>query len=126
MRAPAAAKILKKTGAVSIGSRSPADYGTFAIVGWANKNGKFDGVYLCKTEDGALVYAGRLERDLSEKDKREMLKRLALHVHKQPMNAAPKRFPRLEGKSVVLAISRQDRRRLASAAAFKGFRDDLT
>jgi hypothetical protein len=27
-----------------------------------------------------LVYAGRLERDLSEKDKREMLKRFALHV----------------------------------------------
>ena len=52
-----------------------------------------------QTEDGALVYAGRLERDLSEKDKREMLKRLALHVRKQPMNAAPKRFPRLEGKS---------------------------
>jgi hypothetical protein len=55
-----------------------------------------------------------------------MLKRLALHVRKQPMNAAPKRFPRLEGKSVVLVISRQDRRRLASAAAFRGFRDDLT
>jgi ATP-dependent DNA ligase len=27
---------------------------TFAIVGWANKNGKFDGIYLGKTENGAL------------------------------------------------------------------------
>ena len=97
MRAPAAAKILKRL-AQSLLDQGPCrQWDTFAIVGWANKNGKFDGVYLCKTEDGALVYAGRLERDLSEKDKREMLKRLALHVRKQSMNAAPKRFPRLEG-----------------------------
>ena len=118
MRAPAAAKILK-TGAVHIGSRVPCrQWDTFAIVGWANKNGKFDGIYLCKTEDGALVYAGRLERDLSEKDKREMLKRLALHVRKQPMNAAPKRFPRLEGAARPPTA--------CIGSPFKDFRDDLT
>ena len=50
---------------------------TFAIVGWANKNGKFDGIYLGKTQNGALVYAGKLERGFSEEDKRTIHKRLA-------------------------------------------------
>jgi ATP-dependent DNA ligase len=106
VRAPAVAKILKDRRGpywIKVPCRR---WDKFAIVGWANKNGKFDGIYLCKTEDGALVYVGRLERDPSEKDKREMLKRLALNVHKQPMNAAPSAF--------------------RGQPRFKGFRDDLT
>ena len=50
---------------------------TFAIVAWANKNGKFDGIYLGKTQNGALVYAGKFERGFSEEDKRTIHKRLA-------------------------------------------------
>jgi bifunctional non-homologous end joining protein LigD len=37
---------------------------TFAIAGWAVRNGRFDGLYLARPRDGELVYAGKLERGL--------------------------------------------------------------
>src|ERR1700683_4707375 len=43
---------------------------TFAVVGWAEKNRKFDGIYLGRSRKGELVYAGKLERGFSEEDKR--------------------------------------------------------
>jgi bifunctional non-homologous end joining protein LigD len=39
---------------------------TFAIAGWAEKQGKFDGLYLARNEEGELTYAGKLERGFSE------------------------------------------------------------
>ena len=46
---------------------------TFAIVGWAEKNGKFDGVYLGRNDEGELAYGGKVERGFSEEDKKNLL-----------------------------------------------------
>jgi bifunctional non-homologous end joining protein LigD len=54
---------------------------TFAVVGWAEDNGKFDGLYLDRAEKGHLVYSGKIERGFSESDKLSLLARLRpLHV----------------------------------------------
>jgi ATP-dependent DNA ligase len=46
---------------------------TFAVVGIAQKAGKFDGIYLGKREGRKLVYAGKLERGFTDEDKRRIL-----------------------------------------------------
>jgi bifunctional non-homologous end joining protein LigD len=64
------------------------------FVGWAEKNGKFDGVYLGRKDEGELAYGGKLERGFSEEDKKKLLARLQpLRIKKQPI-AAPRSFPK--------------------------------
>jgi hypothetical protein len=47
------------------------------IAGWAEKRGKFDGIYLGREERRKLVYAGKLGRGFTEADKTRMLGLLA-------------------------------------------------
>jgi ATP-dependent DNA ligase len=62
---------------------------TFAVVGWAEKNGKFDGVYLGRNDEGELAHGGKVERGFSEEDERNLLARVRpLRIKKQPI-AAP-------------------------------------
>ena len=42
---------------------------TFVVAGIAQKQGKFDGLYLGRRERGQLVYAGKLERGFNEMEK---------------------------------------------------------
>jgi bifunctional non-homologous end joining protein LigD len=46
---------------------------TFVVVGWAEKKGRFDGLYLGRSEGGELVYAGKLESGFSDEDKKNLL-----------------------------------------------------
>ncbi len=39
---------------------------TFAVAGLASKNGRFNGIYLARAENGELVYAGKVERGFSD------------------------------------------------------------
>src|SRR5215207_3248257 len=67
---------------------------TFAIVGWAEKNGKFDGIYLGRNDEGEFAYGGKVEHGFSEEDKKNLLARLQpLKAKKQPI-AAPRSFPK--------------------------------
>jgi hypothetical protein len=73
---------------------------TFAVVGWAEKAKKFDGIYLGREEEGRLIYAGKLERGFTEDDKKSIIKRLsALRVRQRPMIACAKPSPRRGGSS---------------------------
>jgi len=103
---------------------------SFYVVGWAERAGKrFDGLYLGRTERDELVYAGKLERGLSEDDKREIVKRLTpLRIRKQPVTAARK-FPKARWVKPLVMVDAEFRGKtgegLLRHPAFKGVREDL-
>ncbi|MEN3377474.1 MAG: bifunctional non-ous end joining protein LigD [Hyphomicrobiales bacterium] len=67
---------------------------TFHVVGWAQKAGKFDGLYLGRKERSKLVYAGKLERGFTDADKKRILEQLErLKTKKRPIDA-PRKFPK--------------------------------
>jgi bifunctional non-homologous end joining protein LigD len=103
---------------------------TFVVVGWAEKNGRFNGIYVGRHEGDDLVYAGKLEKGVSEEDKHSILKRLAaLRVRKQPMIARRKRFPKAYWVKPVLLVDAEFRGKtgdgLLRHPSFKGIREDL-
>ncbi len=103
---------------------------TFAVVGWAEKAKKFDGVYLGREADGKLIYAGKLERGFTEDDKKRIVKRLAsLRVRQRPMIASRKTFPKAQWVKPVLLVDAEFRGKtgegLLRHPAFKGVREDL-
>jgi bifunctional non-homologous end joining protein LigD len=103
---------------------------TFAVVGWAQKNGRFDGIYLGRAEDGKLVYAGKLEHGFSEEDKRNMLQRLEpLRVRNKPVASARNRFPKAQWVTPQVFVDAEFRGKtgegLLRHASFKGIREDL-
>src|SRR5688572_7343620 len=68
---------------------------SFLVAGWAEKRGKFDGIYLATEEDGELVYAGKLERGFDDKKEKEILAELRpLTTSKRPMVSSRARFPK--------------------------------
>src|SRR5215208_6088899 len=102
---------------------------TFAIVGWAEKNGKFDGVYLGRNDEGELVYGGKVERGFSEEDKRNLLARLEpLRIKKQPI-AAPRSFPKARWVRPAVLVDVEFRGKtgdgLLRHPSYQGVREDL-
>jgi bifunctional non-homologous end joining protein LigD len=103
---------------------------TFAVVGWAEKNNRFDGIYLGRAQDGELVYAGKLERGISSDDKRALLNRLApLRVRARPMRSARRKFPKARWVKPRLLVDAEFRGKTADGLlrhpSFKGVREDL-
>jgi ATP-dependent DNA ligase len=62
------------------------------------------GVYLGRSEDGQLVYAGKLETGFSEEDKRNLLVRLKPLVTKKQPIEAPRSFPKARWVKPLLMI----------------------
>ncbi len=103
---------------------------TFAVVGWAEKNNKFDGIYLGRAQGGELVYAGKLERGMSSDDKRTLLARLnPLRVRTRPMRAARRKFPKARWVKPRLLVEAEFRGTTAEGLlrhpSFKGVRENL-
>jgi bifunctional non-homologous end joining protein LigD len=103
---------------------------TFAVVGWAENNKKFDGIYLGRAQDGELVYAGKLERGISGEDKDALLERLTpLRVRTRPMQAARRKFPKARWVKPRLLVEAEFRGKTADGLlrhpSFKGVREDL-
>jgi bifunctional non-homologous end joining protein LigD len=103
---------------------------TFAVVGWAEKNKKFDGLYLGRKQDGELSYAGKLERGISSADQRALLDRLRpLRVRARPIKNAPRNFPKARWVSPRLLVDAEFRGKTATGLlrhpSFKGVREDL-
>jgi len=104
---------------------------TLAVVGWAEKDRKFDGIYLARPRDHGLIYAGKLERGFSDDDKAAMLKRLApLRARTQPMKAARKNFPKAHWVRPQVLVDAEFRGLtgdgLLRHPSFKGVREDLS
>jgi bifunctional non-homologous end joining protein LigD len=88
---------------------------TIHVVGWAQKTGKFDGLYLGRKERSKIVYAGRLERGFTEADKRHILEQLErLKTKKQPIEA-PRKFPKAQWVKPKVIVDASTGRRPASA-----------
>jgi bifunctional non-homologous end joining protein LigD len=102
---------------------------TLAVVGWAEKNGKFDGVYLGRNDEGELAYGGKVEQGFSEEDKKNLLTRLQpLRVKKQPI-AAPRSFPKARWVRPEVLVDVEFRGRtgegLLRHPLYQGVREDL-
>jgi len=102
---------------------------TFFVAGWAEKNGKFDGLYLGRNEEGERVYAGKLERGMTEDDKRRLLEQLwPLRTRTRPI-AAPRRFPKARWVTPGVLIDAEFRGKtgdgLLRHPSYKGVREDL-
>ena len=102
---------------------------TFAIVGWAEKNGKFDGVYLGRNDEGELAYGGKVERGFSDEDKKKLLARLQpLRMKKQPI-AAPRSFPKARWVRPAVLVDVEFRGKtgdgLLRHPSYQGMREDL-
>jgi bifunctional non-homologous end joining protein LigD len=104
---------------------------TLAVVGWAEKNKKFDGIYLARAGERGLTYAGKLERGFTDEDKAAVLKRLVpLRTRAKPMQAARKAFPKAHWVQPRVLVDAEFRGLtgdgLLRHPSFKGVRDDLT
>jgi bifunctional non-homologous end joining protein LigD len=102
---------------------------TFVVAGWAEKQDKFDGVYLGRNEEGELVYAGKLERGFSEADKKNLLARLEpLRIKKAPI-ALPRSFPKARWVRPEVLVDVEFRGRtgdgLLRHPSYQGVREDL-
>jgi bifunctional non-homologous end joining protein LigD len=101
---------------------------TFIVVGWAEKRGKFDGVYLAQRLAGELVYSGKLESVPDENEVLAVLKPLAMP--KQPMRASRGKFPKAKWVKPRVLVDVEFRARtgdgLLRHPKFMGFREDLT
>jgi bifunctional non-homologous end joining protein LigD len=103
---------------------------TLTVVGWAEKNKKFDGVYLGRPGADGLIYAGKLERGFSDEDKRAMVARLTpLRTSRQPIRAGRKTFPKARWVKPRVLVDAEVRGLtgdgLLRHPSFKGVREDL-
>jgi bifunctional non-homologous end joining protein LigD len=102
---------------------------TFVVVGWAEKRGKFDGIYLAKTEGDDLVYAGKLERGFDDKKEKEMMRDLRpLITAKKPMKSSRVRFPKARWVKPQVLVEAEFRGKtgdgLLRHPSYKGIRRD--
>jgi bifunctional non-homologous end joining protein LigD len=66
---------------------------TFLVVGWAEKDKKYDGIYLGRSEGAELVYAGKLERGSRNRTRGATLQRLApLKIRREPQTLPKARW----------------------------------
>ncbi|MFZ3354673.1 MAG: hypothetical protein WA268_27820 [Xanthobacteraceae bacterium] len=100
------------------------------MVGWAEKNRRFDGLYLGRAEKEGLVYAGKLKRGISDEDSGVLLKRLnPLRVSRKPMRSAPGSFPKARWVKPTVLVDAEFPGRtgegLLRHPSYKGVREDL-
>jgi bifunctional non-homologous end joining protein LigD len=102
---------------------------TFVVAGWAEKSGKFDGLYLARNAEGELAYAGKLERGFSEDDKKRLLALLAPLRARKPPITAPRKFPKARWVAPAVLIDAEFRGRtgegLLRHPSYTGLREDL-
>jgi bifunctional non-homologous end joining protein LigD len=102
---------------------------TFAVAGWAEKNGQFDGFYLARNDEGELAYAGKLESGFDEADKKNLVERLKPLRSKAPPFEAPRKFPKARWVKPAIPIDAEFRGRtgdgLLRHPSYKGVREDL-
>jgi bifunctional non-homologous end joining protein LigD len=102
---------------------------TFFVAGIAEKNGKFDGIYLGEWRRGKLLYAGKVEQGLTDAQARH-LKAIAarLTTTRQPI-AADRSFPKAQWLTPRLRVDVEYRRKTNSGLlrhpSYKGLREDL-
>jgi bifunctional non-homologous end joining protein LigD len=102
---------------------------TLVIVGYALKEGRFDGLYLGRRDDHALLYAGKVDHGFLREQVTDLQERLRPLIRKsQPYTAKiakPKAIwvkPKLLAEVEYRAKSAHGKLRHPS---FKGLRDDL-
>jgi bifunctional non-homologous end joining protein LigD len=103
---------------------------TFVIAGWAEKQGKFDGLYLAREEGGKLRYAGKLETGFSASDNKLLLARLKpLRTPRPHMTATRAKFPKAKWVRPAVLVDAEYRGTtgdgLLRHPSFKGVREDL-
>jgi bifunctional non-homologous end joining protein LigD len=103
---------------------------TFLVAGWAEKRGRFDGIYLAKAEGGDLVYAGKLERGFDDKKEKEMMALLrAITTGKKPMKSSRLRFPKARWVKPEVMVEAEFRGKtgdgLLRHPSYKGIRRDI-
>jgi bifunctional non-homologous end joining protein LigD len=103
---------------------------TFTVAGWAEKRGKFDGIYLAKRQGRELFYAGKLERGFDARSENAMLAKLRpLATAQQPMKASRARFPKAKWVKPVVKVEAEFRGKtgegLLRHPSFKGTREDV-
>jgi bifunctional non-homologous end joining protein LigD len=102
---------------------------TFVAVGWAEKAGKFDGIYLGREDQGILVYAGKLERGFTDADKKRILQMFERLKSKAQPITAPRKFPKANWVKPKVLVDAEYRAKtgegLLRHPAFKGIRRDL-
>jgi bifunctional non-homologous end joining protein LigD len=102
---------------------------TFLVAGWAQKRGKFDGIYLAKAEGGDLVYAGKLERGFDDKKEKELLAELRpITTTKKPMKSS-RGFPKARWVKPQVMVEAEFRGKtgegLLRHPSYKGIRRDI-
>jgi bifunctional non-homologous end joining protein LigD len=104
---------------------------TFIVAGWAEKRGKFDGIYLAQAADGGdLLYAGKLERGFDDKQEKEMMTALRpIATNKKPIRSARTRFPKARWVEPRVMVEAEFRGKTAEGLvrhpSYKGIRRDL-
>ena len=102
---------------------------TFFAVGWARKEGKFDGIYLGRKERGKLVYAGKLEQGFNEIEKLRILAMFERLKTKEKPIEASRRFPKAQWVKPRVLVDAEYRSKtgdgLLRHPAFIGVRQDL-
>jgi bifunctional non-homologous end joining protein LigD len=102
---------------------------TLAIVGYSMKDGRFDGLYLGREEDGAIVYAGKVEHGFSREIVKDLRERFAAMVQKTQAYSRP-----IKKKDVIwikpTLLAEVEYRAKTGAGklrhpSFKGLREDL-
>jgi bifunctional non-homologous end joining protein LigD len=102
---------------------------TLRIVGYALKQGRFDGIYLGREEDGALNYAGKVENGFSDAVAADVIRRMKPLV--QSTQAYTTRIRKPKAVWVKPELLAEIEYRAQSEAgklrhpSFKGLRDDL-
>jgi len=103
---------------------------SFLVAGWAEKRGKFDGIYLATEEGGELVYAGKLERGFDDKKEKEMLAELRpLTTSKKSIVSRRARFPKARWVKPQVMVEAEFRGKtgegLLRHPSYKGIRRDI-
>ncbi|MBV8835348.1 MAG: hypothetical protein JO000_02320 [Alphaproteobacteria bacterium] len=93
------------------------------------KAGRFDGLYLGRREGRRLAYAGKLERGITDEDKRRVLESFERLKSKTPPIEADRKFPKARWLKPRLLVDAEYRARtregLMRHPSFKGLRRDL-
>ena len=102
---------------------------TFYAVGIANKDKKFDGVYLARRDGDKLLYAGKVERGFTDVLEKELKKRLEpFKTRKQPLTSKVKKPKATWFKPHVLVdveFRALTGTRKLRHPSYKGVREDL-
>jgi bifunctional non-homologous end joining protein LigD len=101
---------------------------TFVVAGYALKNGRFDGLYLGRAEDGRLVYAGKVENGFSAEDTDALRAAFArIETRRAPITAGRK-FPKARWVKPQILVDVEHRGTVQEGLrhpSFKGVRRDL-